>query len=424
MFKSYSLKYGDKYVQLSLDSNSVLQELHPQDIEVIQDVESEANTVLDHPVASRPFDNLFAAGDKITIVASDITRLVKLDQYLPSIIKRLNALGIPDEDMIVLIATGTHRGATAEEQRKILGEELFKRIDVVNHNCDTSPMTYVGNTRRGTEVHVNSLVVERKVILTGGIVHHLMAGFGGGRKSIVPGVSSRRTIAQNHLHALDPEAEHSNPLIGVGALENNPLHEDMVEAARLVNPAFLVNSIIHSDGRIAKLVAGDWLEAWNSGCHWADEKYGIPIRERADLVIASCGGFPKDISLYQSVKTLFNAMLAVKDGGTILMLAECREGAGAEEFFGWSEPLKAGRLDPELRRKFTIPGYIFYAAVEAAQRARVILLSQIEPALVQPMGIQGVRSLAEALELAEVAKSQRMIIMPFGGATIPLFTNI
>lgn len=424
MLKSYSLKYGDQYINFSLDSNSIIQELYPQDIEAIQDVESEVNMVLDYPLASRPFDDLFASGDKITIVASDITRLVKLDQYLPTIVKRLNALGIPDEDILVLIATGTHRGQTEEEKKKIVGEELFKRLKVVDHDCDRSPMTHVGKTVRGTEVYVNSLVVERKVILTGGIVHHLMAGFGGGRKSIVPGVSSRETIALNHLHALDPEAGHSNPLIGVGVLENNPLHEDMVDAARLVNPDFLVNAIIHTDGRIAKLVAGDWLEAWNAGCHWADQKYGIPIREKADLVIASCGGFPKDISLYQATKTLFNAVIAVKDGGTILMLAECREGAGAEAFFGWSAPLKEGRLDPELRHNFTIPGYIFYAAVEAAHKARVILLSQIDPDLVQPMGIQGVRSLAEALEVADVKQTQRILVMPFGGATIPLYTSI
>ena len=199
-------------------------------------------------------------------------------------------------------------------------------------------MVYVGTTSRGTEVVINKLVIERKITLTGGIVHHLMAGFGGGRKSIVPGVSRRKTIAQNHLHALDPEAEHSNPLIGVGAVAGNPLHEDMVEAAQFVNPDFLVNAIIDTNGKIAKLVAGHWLKAWEKGCRWTDEKFGVPISRRADLVIASCGRYPKDISLYQSTKALFNAAPAVKPGGTILLIAECREGAGADEFFGWSRP--------------------------------------------------------------------------------------
>lgn len=421
MKQEYKFKYGEGYLHFRINPENIIQELQAKDIQTLGDMEKEVERLLDDPIASPPFNTLFQAGDKVTIVVSDITRLVKLHEYLPPVVKRLNSLGIPDKDIIILTATGTHRGQTPEEKKKIVGEELFSRLEVLDHDCDHSEMVQVGTTPRGTEVVVNRLVVDRKVILTGGIVHHLMAGFGGGRKSILPGVASRRTIAQNHLHSLDPEAERSNPLIGVGALIDNPLHEDMVDAARFVNPDFLINSIIHTDGKIAKLVAGHWLKAWEEGCHWADDNYGVPIQKRADLVIVSCGGFPKDISLYQSTKSLFNASLAVKPGGTILILAECREGAGAPEFFEWSDPLKEKKLDPELRKNFTIPGYIFYAAVEAAQKAKVVLYSMIAPELVEPMGIIGVNSLEEALELAQVEKEeQEIIMMPYGGATIPL----
>jgi nickel-dependent lactate racemase len=421
MKQEYKVKYGEGYLHFNLNPESVIQELQAKDVKTLEDVEKEVERILDEPIASPPFNTLFQAGDKVTIVVSDVTRLIKLHEYLPPVVKRLNSLGIPDEDILVLTATGTHRGQTPEEKKKIVGEELFSRLQFIDHDCDLSEMVHVGTTPRGTEMVVNRLVVDRKVILTGGIVHHLMAGFGGGRKSILPGVSSRKTIAQNHLHSLDPEAEQSNPLIGVGALIDNPLHEDMVDATRFVDPEFLINAIIHTDGRIARLVAGHWLKAWEDGCLWADENYGVPIEKRADLVIASCGGFPKDISLYQSTKSLFNAALAVKPGGTILIVAECREGAGADEFFGWSNPLKEEKLDPELRKNFTIPGYIFYAAVESARNAKVVLYSTIDPELVKPMGIIGVNSLEEALELAEVNKEdQEIILMPYGGATIPL----
>lgn len=421
MKQEYKVKYGEGYLHFNLNPESVIQELQAKDVKTLEDVEKEVERILDEPIASPPFNTLFQAGDKVTIVVSDVTRLIKLHEYLPPVVKRLNSLGIPDEDILVLTATGTHRGQTPEEKKKIVGEELFSRLQFIDHDCDHSEMVHVGTTPRGTEMVVNRLVVDRKVILTGGIVHHLMAGFGGGRKSILPGVSSRKTIAQNHLHSLDPEAEQSNPLIGVGALIDNPLHEDMVDATRFVDPEFLINAIIHTDGRIARLVAGHWLKAWEDGCLWADENYGVPIEKRADLVIASCGGFPKDISLYQSTKSLFNAALAVKPGGTILIVAECREGAGADEFFGWSNPLKEEKLDPELRKNFTIPGYIFYAAVESARNAKVVLYSTIDPELVKPMGIIGVNSLEEALELAEVNKEdQEIILMPYGGATIPL----
>lgn len=422
MKQEYRLKYGEGYLTFNLERENVIQELHAQEIACVDDVEKAVQEVLDHPVGTRPFNEHFHAGDKVTIVVSDITRLVKLHEFLPFIVKRLNALGIPDRDILILVATGTHRRQTPEEHKTIVGEDIYNRIEIIDHNCDDSEMVYVGTTPRGTEVIVNKWVVERKVILTGGIVHHLMAGFGGGRKSILPGVSSRKTIAQNHLHALDPNAERSNPLIGVGALEGNPLHADMVDATEFVNPEFLVNVIIHTNGKIARLVGGHWLTAWEEGCRWADEKFGVPIEQKADLVIASCGGFPKDISLYQGTKTLFNASLAVKPGGTILMLAECRDGAGADAFFGWSDPLHRGTLDPDLRKNFTIPGYIFYAAVEASRKANVVLYSTIASELVKPMNIVGVNSLEEALNAAGVNKEkQDIIIMPYGGATIPLW---
>lgn len=421
MKKAYGFKYGEGLHELFLDSENIIQELQAKEIKPLENVAQEVERLLDSPTASAPFNTLFEAGDKVTIVVSDITRLVKLHEYLPPVVNRLNTLGIPDEDIVILVATGTHRGQTPEEHKIIVGEEIYWRIKVVDHDCDNSEMVHVGTTSRGTEVVVNSLVVDRKVILTGGIVHHLMAGFGGGRKSIIPGVASRQTIAQNHLHSLDPEKEQSNPLIGVGAIKDNPLHEDMVEGAGLVNPDFLINSIIHTDGRIAKLVAGHWLKAWEEGCQWADDNYGVPISKQADLVIASCGGYPKDINLYQSTKTLFNAALAVKPGGRILIFAQCREGAGADEFFGWSKPLQENALDPELRKNFTIPGYIFYAAVESARKAKVILCSEIDPELVKPMGIIGVNSLEEAKRIAQVdEEKQDIILMPYGGATIPL----
>jgi len=420
--RSIELKYGEGCLTFDLPEENILQMLHSAEIEPVTNLEMAVNNCLDHPIDSKPFDEIFYAGDKVTIVVSDITRIWnKQDQYLPFVVERLNKLGIKDEDIIILVATGTHREGTSEEKTRLVGEDLYGRLQVIDHNCVTSEMVYVGTTPRETEVEVNKLVVERKTILIGGIVHHLMAGFGGGRKSIIPGVASGKTVAQNHLNALDPNAERSNPLIGVGVKDVNPLQLDMVDGARLVNPDFLINSIVDTKGNLAKLVAGHWLSAWEAGCEWAHEKFGVPIEEKADIVIAGCGGFPKDISLYQGVKALFNAALGVKPGGTILMVAECREGAGAEAFFNWCKPLQEGKLDTELRKNFTIPGYIFYAAVESAQNAQVILLSSIEPSIVEPMGFAAVNTLEEALEQADVNNpSKKVIIMPYGGSTVPI----
>ncbi len=422
MDKTFELKYGSDSLEIKLEGFKDLNVLHANHMTPIDNLKEAVYDALDHPIGSKPFNVLFNLGDQVVIIVSDITRLwIRHDLFLSHIVERLNERGIPDEDIIVLVATGTHRGQTDEERCKIVGESLYSRLQVIDHNCDAPDLVHVGTTTRGTDVRINKLLTERKVILTGGIVHHLMAGFGGGRKSIVPGVAGRQTIAQNHLHALDPHAKSSNPKIGVGVLSDNPLHLDMVESAAFVHPLFLFNVVVDAKGNPARFVAGHWLEAWETGCKWADEKFGVPIDEQADLVIASCGGFPKDMSLYQATKTLFNAALAAKPGGTILLLAECREGAGADAFFNWSLPLKEGRLDAALRKDFTIPGYIFYAAVELARKARVILLSTIDPALTEPMGIGTVPSLEEALKAVDIENvDQKVILMPYGGNTIPI----
>lgn len=340
MLNNYSFKYGSKVINLQLDDKNVLTTLHSKELEPIKDIEKELNALLDNPIGTKPFDQIFKKNDEVLIVVSDVTRLwIKTAAFLPIIVNRLNKLGIDDKNITIIIATGTHRGQTDEERKLIVGEEIYKRITVLDHDCD-GEMIYCGTTSRGTEVEVNKIVEGKKIILTGGIVHHVMAGFGGGRKSILPGISSRKTINQNHLHSLSPDEPCSNPLIGVGVLANNPLNLDMIEAASLVKPDFLINSIVNTSGNIVHFVAGHFIKAWEEGCKWTDEKFGIPIKEKADIVIASCGGYPKDINLYQSTKSLFNAALALKQGGTMILLAECRDGAGANSFFSWIEPLK------------------------------------------------------------------------------------
>ncbi|MCY6484568.1 nickel-dependent lactate racemase [Clostridium aestuarii] len=420
--KKHYLKYGEKTFEINLSEKNVLQELHSKQVSPISNLEKELNNLLDNPIDSKPFNEIFMKNDKIVIVVSDITRLwLQTIKFLPIVVKRLNNIGISDKNITILIANGTHRTQTDEELIKIVSKDLFERLEIVEHSSNTSTIV-LGKTSRNTEVSINKLLLDRKVILTGGIVHHLMAGFGGGRKSILPGVVSKKTIFQNHLHALDPKNDRSNPLIGVGVTKENPINLDMIEAAQMINPDFLINSIVDTKGNILKLAVGNWLSAWEQGCNWANEIFGVPINEKADLVITSCGGYPKDISLYQSTKSLFNAALAVKPGGTILLFAECRDGAGADTFFNWINPLKENKLYEELKSNFTIAGYIFYAAVEIAKKLNIILVSSIKPELVKPMGIKSTNNIDEALSLAGIHdKDKKVIVMPYGGNTIPLY---
>ncbi len=423
MDNSATLKYGKGKVKVNLDGLNVVETVTSKEVKKINNIKEEINKVLENPVNSPPFSEIFKKGDRVLIVISDITRgWINYPSFLPEVVNKLNSQGIPDENIIFLTATGTHRTQSDEEKTALTGKDIFTRFEIIDHDCATQKMISIGKTSFNNEVFVNELTKDRKVILTGGITPHLMAGFGGGRKSAIPGISSYETIQRNHLLALDPEAPRSNPLIGLGSVENNPLNQDMKEACALLNPEFLINVTINDEGDLAGIFAGHWYDAWFEGTKWIKENYFIPVEKKADVVITSCGGYPKDINLYQACKTLFNAVNGLKANGSLVFLAECSEGAGADSFFNYLTPLKEGRLDEALRAAFTIPGYIFYAAIEAAKMADVYLVSKMDPEDIKTMGFIPCDDVISAMKLIKEKhkENNETLILPYGGSTVPV----
>lgn len=193
----------------------------------------------------------------------------------------------------------------------------------------------------------------------------------------------------------------------------------MNEAGEFVDVAFGINIVVNSSSKHSALICGDFHEAWLSSCKYVDDAYGLPIKKEADIVIASCGGYPKDINLYQSTKTLFNATRAVKKGGTLIMLAECSEGSGAPDFFKWVEPLKKGVLDEELRSNFTIGGYVFYAACENIEKSNVMMLSSMDPEMVKDMKITASNNIEDLLDKVDF-EGKDVYVIPYGGNVVPL----
>ncbi len=416
-----SLKYGEGEVTLALTGAASVEFLLEKPSPVIMDLQTAfLQAVTTDCVDSPPLSEVIKPWDKVTILVSDITRYwMRQDKICPLLADYLcNQIGVRKENIVFLVALGTHRRQSPEEMEKLVSSQVFRSFEILNHNCSAKDLVTVGTTSRGTKVRLSPLVVGRKVILIGGTVHHLMSGFGGGRKSILPGVSSQDTIFQNHIHSLDPGAPRSSPLIGMGVLMGNPVHEDMVEAAQMVNPAFSINLVVNSRQELCALYCGHWLHAWEKSCITVQELFGLPIGKKADVVIASCGGYPKDINLYQAVKTLLNASQALKDGGTLVFLAECREGGGTPAFFDWIKPLKDDRLDEALRAGFTISGYIFYAACEAIARVKVLMLTQLKPDVAASMSLEAyddISSLSKKLDLL----GKDVYVMPYGGAVVP-----
>lgn len=415
------MKYGSETLALPIRGAASVTELRAAPMREIEDMPAELLRAMEQDViGTKPLRELIASKDEVTIVVSDITRSWMHQGDVLNVLGRYlhETLGVPFENIVVLVALGTHRHSTDAELRVIAGDYLYQRCHVVDHDCD-APCVYVGTTSRGTRVEVNPLAVGRKVIVVGGTVHHMMAGFGGGRKNILPGVSSRQTIRENHCRALDPNRAHSDARVAAGLLGDNPIHEDMDEAAALVAPVFSVNIVIASSGRFSGLFCGALDKAWKASCDYQRRCYETWIDEEADIVLVSSGGAPKDMNLYQGCKGMLNAMRAVKPGGEMLWLCQCPEGCGAPDYTAWLTPLREGRLDPALRADFTIGGFIFYLTVENLRKASCKILTMIGPDVAGPMGMTACKTPEELLSGVNFT-NKKVYVIPYGGSVVPM----
>lgn len=427
-----SMKYSDTAFAVALDPAQVVAEVHANTVDLPKrTVREHIEYALDHPIGAGPLEETVRPGDTVCILISDVTRRWQQPStYLPILVERLNRAGIPDKDILIVCATGTHREQTEEEHISLVGEELYHRIRFLDHKCDDKEhLTYMGTTSRGTPVWLNSYAMAcDKIILTGGVVYHFLAGFGGGRKSIVPGIAGRETINTNHNNALNKGlGSGSNPNACNGNMtDSNPFHSDLVECAAFAKPAYLLNVIVDDNYQIVGAFAGDWQKAHAAAAKVVEQLDGVAIPRRAPLVIASAGGFPKDINLYQTSKTLSNALAAVAPGGTMILLSQCREGFGdadCEAQICNFDSMEA--REKALRADFSIGGFVGFLFAETAENYRLILVTDLPAERFTHTKIQVAKTLDEALALAAACNGGSLqgvetVLMPHGGSTFPL----
>ena len=418
--KDYTFRYGDGTVCLALDEKQVLGELHGNHVPPIEDIPAALASALESPIDLPALKKWLTPGDRVTLIISDMSRFwMRQDRVIPPLVNYINACGIPDGDLTILVANGTHDGGDEKELRTLVTDGVYDRIRVVNHDCQAKDLVYIGTTSLGTEVRINPIAANAdKVIMLGACTYHVMAGYGGGRKSILPGISGLETIRQNHLHSLDLLAPRSNPLIGNGVTDGNPLNEDMCQAAAMVKNLFGINLVTNADMQLAHIISGDPMKAWQLACHRVDEIYRVPIVKKADVIITSCGGYPKDMSLYQGTKIIDNVESGLNAGGTLIVLMEAVEGGGPAQYFDWLKPLKEGRLYEELKAGFTIPGYIFFMNCEQAEKYRIMLLTTADPSSLAPMGIEAYTDMAALLAAADIADKD-ILLIPNGSTVVP-----
>ena len=413
------LPYGKTEVCARIPTRNFLGSIEPKEKSGVADSRAEIERALSQPIGTERLREIAKAGDRVAIVVDDATRATPSYLMIPPLLDELNQAGVKDEDVTVIFGCGTHRPVTPEEREKLIGKETLERVQTISHDHEAEDQVSLGKTFQGTEVTVNKVFAEADVkILAGDINLHYYAGYGGGRKGVLPAVSSAEAIQQNHAMLLHPKAS-------TGVLDENPVHEDMTEAAKLANVNFILNIVTNSKNEVVKAFAGDLEQAFLEGTKLVDEMYKVPIEQRANIVVVSAGGYPHDINLYQATKGIHNSLEAVKRRGVIVLVAECPEGHGNEVFSEWMEKFAdLKRIEREIRKRFVLGGHKAYYLTKALQKLSIILVSVMPDCYaVNTFKLRTAAALNDALRDAfELAgKNAKVYVMPHGSDTLPVY---
>lgn len=412
------LKYGKKelsFDQSRLSKSRVL--LSNEQKEVANPLKAVKDS-LQNPINSSSIAELVneELPDKVVIIVNDVSRQTPYEYLLPPMLEELHKVGVEQQDITFVIATGIHEPNTKEQNLDIFGEKLLTKYRFISHNPDGN-LVNLGKLSSGNRLYLNREVVEADLLITIGVIlPHYFAGFSGGRKSILPGVAGRESIEYNHSHMVD--------LIGnLPPIEENQISQEMLEAAEEVGVDFILNVVTNSSKEIVEVVAGDYKQAWQQGVNTSAEMYHVPLKEKVDVAVVSAGGYPKDINLYQAQKALNNADYATQEGGTIILAAECRGGLGEDTFADWLSSSK----EPEdnlhwIKDKFVLGGHKAFAISKVAMNKDIILISDFSEETTEQLFANKASSISEALDYVEEKHGENYtsVIMPQGGLVVPV----
>jgi len=404
------LKYGRSRIALSLDQDrfEVLEtSTRP---EALTDIE--LGSRLDHPIDSSSLEDTVRPGETVLFVVTDATRQTACGQVINLMVRRLIANGTAPHEMSVIFATGIHRPVTAGEKTGILTPFIAQRIKTLDHGArDLMQIIHVGETSDGIRIELNRALTEHDhIVLIGGVTFHYFAGFTGGRKLVCPGLASARTVSATHKLAFDCERRDRRQGVGNGLLDGNAVHEAFVDAASKIKPSFSVNTIVNDAGEAVDLFCGHWNTSHRAACDAYAARNTIPIDEKRGLVIASCGGFPYDINLIQAHKALEAASHACIEGGTIILLAECAEGAGRNDFLDWFSAKSSSEMAERLCENYRVNGQTAWSLLRMAERFRVRIVTDLNETETKTMRVEKI----DPGSVRELSRNATGYILPFG----------
>jgi len=413
------LKYGDSHKPLKLDDENLIGILELRKSPGLPDVIQAEIEALAHPIGCKRLSDIAKGKKTACVVIADYTRGTpyrrpNFNLLLP-IMDELHAGGIKDENIKFLVGTGAHRAHTDKENVDNFGEEIVRKYEVISHDCDKNNVS-LGKLSTGNELLIDKVWVDSDVrILTGLITTHYFGGYSGGRKGVLPGIVARETIRKNHAMIVHPDVD-------IAKTKGNPISDEMDQAARKAGVDFILNVVINDKKEIVKIVGGDLDKAYEQGWKACRDLYLVPFKEKADSVFACAGGYPKDVSLYQSQKTINNAKLVLKEGGTIVLISECREGIGSDTFAKWL--LEASSLDELLNTdptKIVVGGHTAVGNAKVLKRFDILVVSNMKKEELEKRFYKYAEGIEPAIEWVKKKHGEnfRAYIMPQAGLIYP-----
>lgn len=376
---------------------------------------------LDNPIGSKSLEELVKDKNNMVIITSDHTRPVPSKITLPIILRRIRKAN-PNIDIKILIATGFHRPTTREEMINKFGREIVENETIINHvSTDDSSLVHVGTLPSGGDLILNKLAIEAELLIAEGFIEsHFFAGFSGGRKSVLPGIASAKTIMANHCSEFI-----ASPNARTGILKNNPVHKDMLYAAQKAKLAFILNVVIDGEKNIINAFAGDSAEAHLTGCKFVLDIAKVD-KKLSDIAVVTNGGYPLDQNIYQAVKGMTAAEATCKEGGVIIMIAACNDGHGGQSFYdnvaGVKTPRELLERIAKVPRNETVPDqWEFQILSRILDKYTVFIVSDMcDPEMIKNMHMNHAYTFNEALEKAyEIkGKNSKVVVIPDGVSVI------
>lgn len=408
-----NLKIGKETQSLSIEEDRVIDVVRQNNIGFKEDSENEVKRSLENPINSKRLFNLVDKDDNIVIITSDITRPCPSNKIIPYIIDELMEANIDPSNIKIVFAIGSHRKHTEEEKISLVGENVYNMVECIDSNDED--VVNMGYTNNGTPVDIFKEVANADFrIGVGNIEYHYFAGYSGGAKAIMPGVSTFKAIQKNHSLMVDE-------LSKTGNCDNNPVRLDIEESINYCSLDFIVNVVLSEDKQILKSFSGNFIDAHREGCKFLDTVYKIPVKKKSDIVIVSQGGYPKDINLYQLQKALDNTKDIVKKNGIIILMGECIEEFGNSNFKKWLIKYNSPEeILVNINKNFQLGGHKAAAIAKILMNNEIYLVSSMDKIIVKKAFMKPFENVQDAYnEAKKVTNNGEVIIMPYGGSTLP-----